>query len=826
MKKTLNIFIVLFVLFSILNCSACGGSEEEPTPEQNIEETPLPPKTPVHIHNYKDKVVNPTCEDEGYTSHYCDECKYEYRDNFVDAHGHNFVRFVSETLNLESELGEVVYKCDQCERLQTSQISSVNSERVGVTEFVLGQNKFTVSADNGYKSNKFSLKLTNLDVHFNLSLYYTFKADEGLFYNQAYRLNFDSNRVASTYAYDSGEYKIAANQLIDFDYNVDKDELIFNFDYAKHNVSYDEAVGNFAFYLVVNAREKTYEYKDKNPYVLPGYSETWIKVNENNRFYYTTKYQQRHIERLNSEWTRPDITKAEINWTHICRAETPEEAVVSTMIAEENGATNVDVNLLYLKPIYRNYDDMYRIFHAFQNIGTISVYYNGDVSQEERLNLLELSVKAGAGGVDLQGFMFHEGSTKDTHTAENIKYWEDLGYDMSFIEASPKETTIDPVEDAKQIEYIEKIHKLGGKVLGSQHTSAEFTRKQAVAYAKFLDRRGLDIIKVVSHAYSVPALEETILANRDVYYDESIKGKFSIHCNSSSKADISRIIGPLFYHCFMAFNYNYLCKLQMMMDFLNSDVEFDDTISIDEAINRLKGITKDPEFEYLVSEYNKLNRSVGYALGASSNMSDRWSFNGEDSTLVLRSAEGSNSFSIRGAAHSPYNHSNHFEYETIISGYFKPYTSSTRLPKFGIFLGEQEHMLALTYNFETKNGVGSDFSIGLYTNSYKFAYDTKTKDALDTPLMDKIIVDSNVVNGGVIRLKVVYNNGDLSLYYSTSLTGEMTLIDTLEYDEIKNYFTHDADRSVDVGNVVEVYLGTTSVGVQNIVNFKNKYTKK
>ena len=584
----------------------------------------------------------------------------------------------------------------------------------------------------------------------------------------------------------------------------------------------DEAIGNFAFYLVMNERDKTYEYKDKNPYVLPGYSQTWIKVNENNRFYYNTKYQEKHIERLNGEWSRPDITKADINWTHICRAETPEEAFVSTFIAEEQGATNVDVNLLYLKPIYRNKEDMAKIFHAFKDIGTISVYYNSDVSQQERLDLLKLSVEAGAGGVDMQGFMFHSGSTKDTHTEANIKYWEDLGFDMSFISASPKECTIDPIEVAKQMEYVEEIHALGGKVLLSAHTSAEFTRRQAVAYGEFIDYRNVDIIKVVSHAYSVPALEGTILANKDAYYSDKIDAKFSIHTNNSSTSDISRIVGPLFYHCYMAFNYNYLCKLQMMMDFLNSGIEISDSISVSDAIESLKGQTIDPEYDYLYNEYKKLTPNTAYALGASSNMSDRWSFDGDNTSLKLRSAEGSNSFSIRGAAYTKNNYSNNFEYETEITGFFKPYTSNSRLPKFGIFIGSQDNMIALTYNFETKSGTGTAFSVGVYTNSYYFGYDTKVADALDTALIEKITIDSNVVDGGYIKLKVKYDNGNLSLYYSTEASEEMTLIKTFTYDEIKDYYTHDADKGVTFGNVVEVYLGSTSVGLDNIVNFKNK----
>ena len=53
----------------------------------------------------------------------------------------------------------------------------------------------------------------------------------------------------------------------------------------------------------------------------------------------------------------------------------------------------------------------------------------------------------------------------------------------------------------------------------------------------------------------------------------------------------------------------------------------------------------------------------------------------------------------------------------------------------------------------------------------------------------------------------------------------MTHIKTFTYDEIKDYYTHDVNKGVCFGNVVEVYLGSKSVGVVNNVNFKNTITK-
>ena len=123
----------------------------------------------------------------------------------------------------------------------------------------------------------------------------------------------------------------------------------------------------------------------------------------------------------------------------------------------------------------------------------------------------------------------------------------------------------------------------------------------------------------------IEALEETILANKDAYYDDKITAKFSIHTNGSSRSDISRVIAPLFYHCYMAFHYTYLCKLQMIMDIKNSGITFGDSITVKEAIDLVKGKSIDPELEYLINENLMLTNNFNYAYGASSDLSNRWS---------------------------------------------------------------------------------------------------------------------------------------------------------------------------------------------------------
>lgn len=67
--------------------------------------------TPPHDHSYTESVVEPTCEEPGYTEYVCD-CGYSYKDQFVNATGHSYSAVVTEpTCN---EQGFTTYTCEFC----------------------------------------------------------------------------------------------------------------------------------------------------------------------------------------------------------------------------------------------------------------------------------------------------------------------------------------------------------------------------------------------------------------------------------------------------------------------------------------------------------------------------------------------------------------------------------------------------------------------------------------------------------------------------------------------------------------------------------------
>ena len=65
-------------------------------------------------HSYETEVIDPTCEDEGYTLYICEECGDEYEDDYVDALGHNYA--VAEVVDPTCEdEGYTIYICEECD---------------------------------------------------------------------------------------------------------------------------------------------------------------------------------------------------------------------------------------------------------------------------------------------------------------------------------------------------------------------------------------------------------------------------------------------------------------------------------------------------------------------------------------------------------------------------------------------------------------------------------------------------------------------------------------------------------------------------------------
>lgn len=91
-------------------------------------------------HDYKVKLVEPTCLEQGYTTHICSRCGAGYNDTFVPPLGHDYETEVVREPHCEIE-GERKFHCTKCEKEYYSDIPATghNYELTG-TEEVNGEN--------------------------------------------------------------------------------------------------------------------------------------------------------------------------------------------------------------------------------------------------------------------------------------------------------------------------------------------------------------------------------------------------------------------------------------------------------------------------------------------------------------------------------------------------------------------------------------------------------------------------------------------------------------------------------------------------------------
>ena len=131
MKKTLSLFLMIVFMFAFWGCE--------------------------HQHKYSERVVDPTCEDKGYTEFTC-ECGETYKDNFVEAKGHSFGEWVvvKEATEEETGLKERVCSCGEKETVEIEKLGHVHNYTEKVVEATCkeeGYTEYTCECGDTYKDN-------------------------------------------------------------------------------------------------------------------------------------------------------------------------------------------------------------------------------------------------------------------------------------------------------------------------------------------------------------------------------------------------------------------------------------------------------------------------------------------------------------------------------------------------------------------------------------------------------------------------------------------------------------------------------------------------
>ena len=70
-------------------------------------------------HNYTDTVTAPTCTEQGYTTHTCNDCGHSYTDSYVPALGHSFTTYTANGDATCTQDGTKTAKCGRCDATDT-----------------------------------------------------------------------------------------------------------------------------------------------------------------------------------------------------------------------------------------------------------------------------------------------------------------------------------------------------------------------------------------------------------------------------------------------------------------------------------------------------------------------------------------------------------------------------------------------------------------------------------------------------------------------------------------------------------------------------------
>lgn len=200
------------------------------------------------------------------------------------------------------------------------------------------------------------------------------------------------------------------------------------------------------------------------------------------------------------------------------------------------GAAMIDLHLSCLASAGR--EELERLIGP-AGIPVLALNYNiayegGDAgfSEEERVGSLLRAVKAGAAGIDMQGYTFDVRSKSG--------FFGEKGH--SFTAREPKEVVTDGKVIEKQCALIEEVHSLGSEVLLSCHPGIRMDASEVVELALFLEKRKPDIIKIVTVAENGDDLIESFRAM--LALKKEVGTPVAYHANGQAGL-LSRVINPV-----------------------------------------------------------------------------------------------------------------------------------------------------------------------------------------------------------------------------------------------------------------------------------------
>lgn len=198
--------------------------------------------------------------------------------------------------------------------------------------------------------------------------------------------------------------------------------------------------------------------------------------------------------------------------------ETPTQFVTNVHNAIYDGADAFGFQMERLKPEYRTEEMLTKMF---SHLGDRPLYitnyrgaYNRDMTEEARLEELKLALRCGADLLDITGDTF---------------------------DPTPGELTTDPHAIAKQKQFIEEVHAMGGHVLMSSHIYRFLPEDEVLAVALEQQSRGADVVKFVTWSDSEEELMQNLATIRTLKRELRVPFLF---LSGGRYCRLHRAIGP------------------------------------------------------------------------------------------------------------------------------------------------------------------------------------------------------------------------------------------------------------------------------------------
>ena len=166
------------------------------------------------------------------------------------------------------------------------------------------------------------------------------------------------------------------------------------------------------------------------------------------------------------------------------------------------------------------------------NYNNTYLWESKGLTEEQRVESFLRAIRAGAAGVDIQGYTFDQPSKTGF-------YGEDK---YSFTKGQPKEVITDEKIIARQCRLIDDVHSMGAEVLLSCHPGIYMNAEQVVELALFLEKRNPDVIKIVTKAANDEQLIESFRAM--VLLKKELKTPVAYHA-AGVGGRLSRLVNPV-----------------------------------------------------------------------------------------------------------------------------------------------------------------------------------------------------------------------------------------------------------------------------------------